>query len=70
MSSAPDPDDVNFEMSRDDIDEWDSLNHLRVITAVEKEYDVSLTMDQIESVDSIQRLSTLIAPPKAAEQAS
>jgi len=65
-----DPGDLSLEVSREDIDEWDSLNHLRIITAVEQQYRVSLSMDEIESIDSIQRLKELILLHDSSEQAS
>ena len=41
-------------------DEWDSLNHLKIITAVEQEYHVSLMMGEIELIDCIRRLHEVI----------
>ena len=45
------PGDVGPELSRDSSG-WDSLGHLKLITAVEQEYGISFTMDQILAVRS------------------
>jgi acyl carrier protein len=47
------PEDVTPDMKRDDIPEWDSLAHLRIVTAVEEEFGLRLTMDQIAALKSI-----------------
>jgi len=55
-----DEDEVKPALTPDDVDLWDSLNHLRLITAVETEFDVSFSMSDIQSIDSISRLNDLI----------
>ena len=47
------PEEVTADMKRDDIPEWDSLAHLRIVTAVEEEFGLRLTMDQIAELKSI-----------------
>jgi acyl carrier protein len=41
-------------------DRWDSMNHLRIVTAVEDEYGIRFTMDEISSIDSYERLQRLV----------
>lgn len=55
------PAEVTETLARDEVDHWDSLNHLRLITAVEETFGLKLTMSDIESVDSIGRLLELLA---------
>lgn len=55
------PDEVTETLARDDVDQWDSLNHLRLITAVEGTFGVKFTMSDIESIDGIGRLLELLA---------
>ena len=55
-----DEDEVNVELTPDDIALWDSLNHLRLITAVEVEFDVKFSMSDIQSIDSIYKLNALV----------
>jgi len=54
------PGDVHPGLARDEVDGWDSLNHLRLITAVEETFAVKFSMDEIESVDGIGRLRDLL----------
>jgi acyl carrier protein len=55
-----DPAVVGPNLTRDEVDQWDSLNHLKVVTAVEEAFDLKLTMQEIESVDGIARLIDLL----------
>jgi acyl carrier protein len=55
-----DPARVGPDLMREEVDQWDSLNHLKVVTAVEEAFDLKLTMQEIESVDRIARLIDLL----------
>jgi acyl carrier protein len=55
-----DPGRVAPDLMREEVDQWDSLNHLKVVTAVEEAFDLKLTMQEIESVDGIARLVALL----------
>jgi acyl carrier protein len=55
-----DPARVGPGLMREEVDQWDSLNHLKVVTAVEEAFDLKLTMQEIESVDGIARLIDLL----------
>ena len=44
-----------------DVALWDSLNNLRLITAVEERFGVRFSMAEIESIDSLGRLRALLA---------
>ncbi len=47
------PDEIRFEFTPDDVAGWDSLNHLRLITVIEKEFSIRLTMKQIRTIKSL-----------------
>jgi acyl carrier protein len=51
---------VGPELMREELDLWDSLNHLRLMTAVEEAFEVKFTMQEIESVDGVARLLRLL----------
>lgn len=55
-----DPEEVDETTSRDTADNWDSLNHLRIITAIEQEFSLRLTMEEIQSVNSVQDLAEIM----------
>jgi acyl carrier protein len=44
---------VTLEMGPDDIESWDSLNHLRLITEIESTFAVHLSMQQIQNIHSL-----------------
>jgi acyl carrier protein len=47
-------------MRRQDTTTWDSLTHLRLMTAIESTFGVKLTMDEITAADTAQRLEQFI----------
>lgn len=56
-----DPHELKDDLTSDDIELWDSLNHLRLITAVEEGLSIRFSMGEIESIDSIGALRRLVA---------
>lgn len=61
-----DPADVDERLSRETADNWDSLNHLRIVTAVEQAFSVRLTMDEIQSATSVGLLRAILERKVAA----
>ncbi|MCG6939235.1 MAG: acyl carrier protein [Gammaproteobacteria bacterium] len=55
-----DENEVKPELTADDVALWDSLNHLRLITAIEVEFGVKFSMSEIQSIDSISKLNELV----------
>jgi acyl carrier protein len=45
-----DEDEINDEMTSDSVERWDSLNHLRLVTALEDEFDIKLTMEDVNTM--------------------
>jgi acyl carrier protein len=60
-----DPEMVDSSSSRENLAEWDSLAHLRIVGAVEEEFAVKLTMQEINEISSIEALQQLIAKRKS-----
>ncbi len=44
----------------DDVEEWDSLGHLRVCMALEAEFGIEVELDEIENLDSVPALVALL----------
>ena len=65
-----DCDAVSIDTPREEMDEWDSLNHLRVLTAVEQEFGITFLMNEIESIDCINRLKDLIVAHSGSDDTS
>lgn len=55
---------TGFEFStdtvRDDIDEWDSLNHIRLLTAIESEFGFQFDLDEIEDLSSVAIIAEIV----------
>lgn len=45
-----DPRLIDDKFGPEDSDLWDSLNNLRLITAIEEEFDIQFTMEEIKSM--------------------
>ena len=45
---------------RNKFETWDSINHLNLILSVEEKFDISLSSDDIESIDDFKSLLEII----------
>ena len=53
------------ETSAEDIGEWDSINHLLMVVAVEKHFRVKFTVAEIQSLQNVGELVALIERKKS-----
>ena len=53
-------DEVVDQLSPVNNGSWDSLNHMKIITAVEKEFDVAMTMSDIQSIVDFEALKSVV----------
>jgi len=53
------------EMTAADVEEWDSLNHVRLIVATEKEFGVRFSTTEINSLENVGQFVSLIAEKRA-----
>jgi len=60
-----DGEDVTEETTANDIEEWDSLSHIRLIVAVERKFKVKFTSSEIESLKRVGDLVALVAAKTA-----
>ena len=51
---------VTPDMSADDIDDWDSLNHTRLIVAMEMEFDVRFGIAEIGDLQNVGEFMDLL----------
>jgi len=63
---AVEPESVNETLAPGTSENWDSLNHLRLISAVEEEFAVSFTMREIESIRGFAALRALVDSKRGA----
>ena len=52
--------EIELTMTPEDIEKWDSLNHLRLITAVEGEFNIRLSMSQIQGIKCLGHLHSYV----------
>ena len=48
------------EMTAEDIDEWDSLMHVTLVLAVEKEFDIRLNASEIGKLQNVGTMLILL----------
>lgn len=52
--------EVYEDTTADDIDDWDSLNHITLIDAVESEFGVSFTMGEVSGMKNVGEMASII----------
>ena len=51
---------VNEETTADDIEDWDSLEHINLIAAVEQEFGMKFTMGQVVTMKNVGEMAGII----------
>ncbi|MCR4636536.1 MAG: acyl carrier protein [Butyrivibrio sp.] len=51
---------VDDSTTADDIDGWDSLEHINLMNAIEQEFDIKFTMGQIVSMKNVGEMVDII----------
>ena len=49
------------ELSPETLEAWDSLGHIRLISALEDELQLSFTLDEIEAMNSVAKILAVLA---------
>ena len=52
--------EVNENTTSDDIDDWDSLEHINLVAAVEQEFGVKFTMAQVMGMKNVGEMVDII----------
>ena len=52
---------INDESSMDNIEEWDSLRHIRLIIALEQEFGISFPDEEVALLTSVKLLGTAVS---------
>lgn len=54
-------DELDNTLTMDDVEEWDSLMHIQLALALEKEFNIKFTTQQIVDMKSIDEIIRIIA---------
>jgi acyl carrier protein len=54
------PHDISLEMTSKNVPEWDSMNYLFLIAELEKEYNVTFTMDEVMNAQCLGDIYTIV----------
>ncbi len=52
---------VDRETTADDIEDWDSLEHIRLIGAVEREFGVKFSMKEVSTMKNVGEMIDIIS---------
>ena len=52
--------EIRNEMTAKDVEEWDSLNHINLIVAVERNFKVRFTTKEVTNVANVGEFITLL----------
>jgi acyl carrier protein len=56
-----DIDDINENSSSDNIEKWASLSHIKLVMAIEAEFNVKLTPDDMMDMLSVKLIKMILA---------
>ena len=52
--------ELDEETTADDIDDWDSLNHITLLAAVEDEFGIRFTMGEVSGMKNVGEMAQII----------
>ncbi len=52
--------EINESTTAEDVEEWDSLSHIRLMVAIERKYGFKFTNSEIESLSNVGDLVKMI----------
>jgi len=55
---------IHSETNADDIEDWDSLNHINLISAIEKELKIRFALGELEVLKNVGEMIDLILKKK------
>lgn len=51
---------IELSTNADDIEDWDSLNHINLIVAIEKDFEVKFSIEELQSLKDVGDTVALI----------
>lgn len=59
---------ITEKTTANDIDDWDSLEHINLIEAVEKEFDIKFRMQEVSSMKDVGEMADIVAARATGEK--
>lgn len=53
--------EIGEELGRDDFPRWDSMNHLRIVSALEEAFGIRFTMKEVGEMERFATVRRLVA---------
>ena len=53
--------EINGQSSPDTIENWDSINHMKLITALEEEFDIEFTDEEILEMQNVKLIKYILS---------
>jgi len=54
------PEEINDFLTMQDVDRWDSLTHMDLITSIEEGFDIQFTMEEIMAMQDIKTIKSVV----------
>jgi len=51
----------SIETTQEDIEEWDSLNQVRLLMAIEQEFNIKFALDEMEKLTGVAAITEIIS---------
>ena len=51
---------ISGEMTADDVDAWDSLNHINLMSAIENEFKIRFALGELQKIKNVDVLIEII----------
>ncbi len=52
--------EITYETNSDIIDDWDSVNHVKLVLSIEEEFDIRFEMEDVSYVSNIRKFVEVI----------
>jgi|TARA_Y100000031_G_C8219945_1_gene385379 acyl carrier protein len=52
--------EITYETNSDIIDDWDSVNHVKLVLSIEEEFDIRFDMEAVSYVTNIKKFVEVI----------
>ena len=56
--------EINDDSDKQNVDEWDSFNHLEILVCLEKKYDIEFSPEEMGSLNSYKDILKIVIEKK------